>query len=70
MITKKERENRKSNKRKEKKLAMHCGVKSSTRLWCNAGFLAAEIVLAILSFHWERLLAFGMTNPGKENKDI
>lgn len=40
-------------------------MKSSIRLWV-AGFFSSRNIVAILLFHWESWLGFGMTiNPGK-----
>lgn len=40
-------------------------MKSSIRLWI-AGFFSSRNIVAILLFHWESWLGFGMTiNPGK-----
>lgn len=50
---------------KKRKTCNACRVKSSIRLWV-AGFFSSRNIVAILLFHWESWLGFGMTiNPGK-----
>lgn len=50
---------------KKRKTCNACRVKSSIRLWV-AGFFSSRNIVAILLFHWESWLGFGMTiNPEK-----
>lgn len=50
---------------KEKETCNACRVKGSIRLWV-AVFFSSRNIVAILLFHWESWLGFGMTiNPGK-----